>query len=137
MVREPHRLRALQVRVAGQHRVEVLARALEQHAAQLREPALRRVRRVAQVEREVGRDLVVAAAPGVQRPATGPICSRSRASTFMWMSSSAGSNGKLAALDLAERSPRGPATQRRPSSAADTIPRCPSMRAWAIDPRMS
>ena len=57
VVREPHRLRALQVRVAGQHRVEVLARARDQHAAQLEQPV-----RESRATRRAGR------APGRSRP---------------------------------------------------------------------
>ena len=69
VVGEPHRLRALEVRVAGQHRVDVLAGAREQHAAAARaSPRCAARGGVAQVEREVGRDLVVAAAAGVQAP---------------------------------------------------------------------
>ena len=68
VVREPHRLRALQVRVTGQHRARVLGGACEQHRAQLKQPRARGERGVAQIQREVGGDLVVAAAPGVQAP---------------------------------------------------------------------
>jgi thiol-disulfide isomerase/thioredoxin len=44
---------------------------------------------VAHPQPEIGRDLVVARARGVQPPGGLPISSASRASTFMWMSSSA------------------------------------------------
>ena len=72
MVGEAHRLRALQVGVAREQRVEVLARALDEDALEPGEPALGRGGRVAQVEREVRRDLVVAAAPGVEAAGDGP-----------------------------------------------------------------
>jgi hypothetical protein len=66
VVREPDRLGALQMGVAGQDRVDVLARTLGQDAPQLRQAMTRGMRRVPQVQRQIGRDLVVAAATGVQ-----------------------------------------------------------------------
>ena len=68
VVGEPHRLRALEVRVAREQRVDVLARAQGERALEPDEPALGGGRRVPQVEGEVGRDLVVAAAPRVEAP---------------------------------------------------------------------
>src|SRR5258706_271797 len=70
-MREPHRLRSLQMRVAGQHDVDLALRALDQRAAQLREGRAQLERTRAQPEQEVGRDLVVAAAAGVQLPGRG------------------------------------------------------------------
>ena len=64
---EAHRLCALQVGVAGQDRVDVLgARVRVSTRADSRIPRLVASAGVAQVEREVGGDLVVARAPGVQ-----------------------------------------------------------------------
>src|SRR5258706_11506877 len=71
-MREPHRLRSLQMRVAGQHDVDLALRALDQRAAQLRERRAQLERTRAQPEQEVGRDLVVAAAAGVQLPGNRP-----------------------------------------------------------------
>jgi hypothetical protein len=48
---------------------------------------------IAHPQAEIGRHLVVARARGVQPPAGAPTISFSRASTFMWMSSSAVENG--------------------------------------------
>ena len=72
MVRQPHRLRALEVRVAGQDGVEVLAGARREHPAQLEQAALGRRAGIAQIQGQVGGDLVVAAAPGVQAARRGP-----------------------------------------------------------------
>ena len=66
VVREQHGLGALQVRVAGQRDLGRLPRALQQHALQLVDPRRDRPALAAQVEAHVERDLVVAAATGVQ-----------------------------------------------------------------------
>ena len=95
VVREPHRLRALEMGVARQHRVEVLAGAREQHRAQLVEAA--RAPRTATSRTYRARSVAtwsLRLRPVWSRPAGSPIALDRRASTFMWMSSSAGSNGK-------------------------------------------
>ena len=66
VVREQHRLRPLQVRVAGQRDLGRLPRALQQHALQLLDAQRDRAAFAPQVEPHVERDLVVAAATGVQ-----------------------------------------------------------------------
>ena len=66
VVCESQRLGALEMRVARQDRVQVLLGAREQHAPQLREPAPDGAHGIAQEERQVRRDLVVAAATRVQ-----------------------------------------------------------------------
>src|SRR5258706_2690481 len=71
-MREPHRLRSLQMRVAGQHDVDLALRALDQRAAQLREGRAQLERTRGQPGQEGGRDLVVAAAAGVQLPGNRP-----------------------------------------------------------------
>ena len=63
---EVDRLCALQVGVAGHRPVRVLAGAREQSAHQPADLLARKQRALARVEREVGHDLVVARARGVQ-----------------------------------------------------------------------
>ncbi len=65
VVRQPDRLRPLQMGVARQDRVQVLGRAVHQDAAQLPQAEAQRARRVAQVQREVRGHLVVATASGM------------------------------------------------------------------------
>ena len=66
VVREADGLGPLQMGVAGEHRLDVLSRPLEQDTPQLEQPALGRERDVAQKQREVGRDLVVPGPAGVE-----------------------------------------------------------------------
>ena len=61
-----HRLGALQVRVAGQDDVRVLIAALDERPLQIEQQAVDVRQRVADVQLEVGRHLVVAAAGGMQ-----------------------------------------------------------------------
>ncbi len=63
---EVHRLRTLQVRVAGHRPVEVLLGAAQQARHQLTDRSLRHARALARVQREVGHHLVVARARGMQ-----------------------------------------------------------------------
>ena len=72
VVAEVHRLRALGVGVAGQRPVDVLLGAGEQRAHQLPARVVRRARLRAHEHRDVGRDLVVARARGVQLAADRP-----------------------------------------------------------------
>ena len=65
-MRERHRLRDLEVREAGQDRLDVRRGDFDQHALQLGEQCADRLDLVAQPEPDVGRDLIVARAPGVQ-----------------------------------------------------------------------
>jgi hypothetical protein len=65
-VAEQHRLRALQVRVEGHDRVAVLRGEVDQRGLHFAHARLQRGRRLHQVQTQVGRDLVVAAARGVQ-----------------------------------------------------------------------
>jgi len=65
-VGEPHRLRALQMGVAGQHRVEVLGGSFDQDAPKLQNALLGGLGNIAQIEGQVGRDLVVAASARVE-----------------------------------------------------------------------
>ena len=67
---ERHRLRGLQVREARHHRVGMLERAIDQRALVVRKRRVDAVDGVAHPELEIGRDLVVARARGVQ-PAGG------------------------------------------------------------------
>jgi hypothetical protein len=67
VVRERDRLRPLQVRVARHQRVHVLARAFEERGLEIVERVVDRVDRVEREEAERERDLVVAAAGGVER----------------------------------------------------------------------
>ena len=69
---EVDRLGALQVRVAGQRPVEVLLRAREHDAHQLRDRRARDGGALAREHREVGHDLVVARAGGVELAADRP-----------------------------------------------------------------
>src|SRR5690349_14899918 len=66
MVREEHRLGALQVRVTGQVGVAGVTRALQQYLLQTGERGDLRLALAAQPEPQRERDLVVAAAAGVQ-----------------------------------------------------------------------
>ena len=66
VMREPHRLRALEVRVTGHQRLDVIARLREQRAAKLVDAIDQTLRGRARVEPQVGRDLIVAAACGVE-----------------------------------------------------------------------
>ncbi len=66
VVGEADGLGALEVGVAGEDRVDVLPGALEQDGAQRCEAALGREAGVPEKEGEVGRDLVVAGAAGVE-----------------------------------------------------------------------
>jgi hypothetical protein len=66
VVRERHRLRDLQVGEAGQDRLGVLLGELDEGALQLGEERADAGDLVAQPQAHVGRDLVVARAPGVQ-----------------------------------------------------------------------
>ena len=136
VMRESHRLRALQVRVAGQHRVDVLAGARDQHAAQLeRGRGARRGRRRAGRARgrsrpgRCGCDRCAAARP----PRRSARAAASRRSCGCLRGA-----GRAAACRLPPRrgSPRGPATIAS-ASACGITPARPSMRACAIEPRMS
>ena len=76
-MREPlmgqsHGLGPLQVRIARQDRVDVLPCPFEEDCPQLEQCALARQADVAQEEREVRRDLVVARATGVELARHGP-----------------------------------------------------------------
>ncbi len=66
MVAEAHRLRHLQVGEAGHHEFGVALGLVDQHALHLGEQAGQGVDLLAQPQPQVGGDLVVAAAPGVQ-----------------------------------------------------------------------
>ena len=65
-MRQPHRLGALEVGVAGQDHVEFATGAFHEDGAQTEQRAPQRRNRVAHPEQEVRCDLVVAAAPAVQ-----------------------------------------------------------------------
>ena len=99
MMAEGHRLRALQMREARHHRVGMRpAPSRRAPLAGARAAASIVVDGVAHPEPEVGRDLVVARARRVQPPGRRRRSARaSRASTFMWMSSSARENVNLPA----------------------------------------
>ena len=90
-------LRRLQMGEAGHHHVGGVERALGERQLQLGDLARRARRSCRAPELEIGRDLIVARAGGVQPPGGGPMRSASRLSTFMWMSSSARENVKLPA----------------------------------------
>ena len=136
VVGEPHRLRALQMCVARQHRVEVLARARREHPAQLEQAALRGGAGVAQVEREIRRDLIVAAAPGVQAAGRGPdLLAQPRLDVHVDVFEG-GVDRKAPRPRARARSPRAPAAIAWSSSALSSPAWC-SMRAWASDSRMS
>ena len=66
VMRERHRLRALQMRVAGHDRRDVPPRDPNQRGAQLRDQRNHAGQLVAQVKPHVERDLIVARSPGVQ-----------------------------------------------------------------------
>ena len=68
MMAERHRLRALQVREAGHHGRGMHQRLLRQRLLIVAEQAMDVVDAVAHPEPEVGRDLIVARARGVQPP---------------------------------------------------------------------
>ncbi len=72
MVGEVHGLGPLQVRVAGQRPVEVLLSAVHQRAHQLPRSVVGNAGVLAHVHGDVGGDLVVARARGVQLAADGP-----------------------------------------------------------------
>ncbi len=97
MVAEGHRLRGLQMREARHHGVGMLERLLGQRALIGGERRVEAVDRVAHPQPEIGRDLVVARARGVQPPGRRPDQLGEPASTFMWMSSSARLNANLPA----------------------------------------
>ena len=69
MVAEGHRLRRLQMGEARHHRAGMPPGQPQQHALQRLQPRVGPVHGVADPELEVGRDLVVARAGGVQAPA--------------------------------------------------------------------
>src|SRR5574337_1593178 len=66
VVREAHRLSHLQVGETGHHGLDVPRRELDQRALQVGQARIDAVDLAAQPQPDVGRDLVVAAAPGVQ-----------------------------------------------------------------------
>ena len=66
VVREAHRLRALQMRVARHQRGDVLVGAIDQDAAQSIDRRRRSRRRAPRPQAQIGGDLVVARSPGVQ-----------------------------------------------------------------------
>ena len=136
VVGEAHGLRALQMGVAGQQRVEVLAGAQHERLLEPEQAALRGAGRVAQVEREVRRDLVVAAAAGVEAPGHRPDqVAQARLDVHVHVLE-ARVEGELAPLDLPADALR--ARRRRASaSSAERIPAAPSIEAWAIEPRRS
>ena len=103
MVAEGHRLRRLQMGEARHDRRGAVQRLLRQrgHAAP-RAAGRASSMRVAHPEPEVGRDLVVARAGGVQPAGRAARRSRQAAtSTFMWMSSSALEKVNVPVLDFA------------------------------------
>lgn len=69
-MREPHRLRTLQVRVARHQRVDMGARLDEQRAAQLVDQIDQLLGRADRIQPQIGRDLIIATACGVE-PAAG------------------------------------------------------------------
>ena len=138
VVGQAHGLRALQVGVAGQQRVEVRPRPERQQRLGQRPAAPRPARRRgrADVEQRVGGDLVVAAAGGVQAPAgvadqLGEAALHRRVDVLV-----AGERRR----SCSRRAPPPPApgprrSRRRPR--AGMIPQAPSMRAWAREPATS
>ena len=68
MMAERHRLRRLQVGEARHHRVGMFVGARDQRVEQAAEGRARLIDRVAHPQAEIGRDLVVAAARGVEPP---------------------------------------------------------------------
>ena len=92
-------------------------------------PSIELAGRRARVEPQIGRDLIVAAAAGVQAAPGSPICSVSRASTFMCTSSSASSHAAAAIGSSA--STRRSAAVIRSASAGGMRPRDASISACA------
>ena len=131
VVGEPHRLRALEVGVAGQHRVEVLARAREQHLLQLVQARARGARGVAQVEREVGRDLVVAAAPGVQ-PRRGGADAVAQPRLHVHVDVFERRRRTETAPTRSRRRSRRARAAARRARPRRSAPRCTSISAWAL-----
>src|SRR5204863_6958791 len=76
MVREGYRLRALKVGVAGHDSLDLVRRPGDEGPPELPQGIVQRIERVEGEEAEVERDLVVAAARGVQRAADGPVARR-------------------------------------------------------------
>ena len=114
VVRRQHRLGPLQVRVAGQDDVAVALGRVDERPLQLAQPAVEVVDGVAHPELDVGDDLVVAAAAGVQLAADvaepldqGPL--DVRVDVF-----ELDGERELAALDLGRRSRRGRRRSARP-----------------------
>ena len=68
MMAERHRLRRLEMREARHHRVGMILRPRHQRALQASEPRLHNIDGVAHPHAKVGRDLILAAARGVQAP---------------------------------------------------------------------
>ena len=68
MMPERHRLRGLQMGEAGHHRAGVGERLGRQRALQADDLRVKRVKRVANPQFEVERDLIVARARGMQAP---------------------------------------------------------------------
>ena len=89
MMAERHRLRGLQMGEAGHHGRGMLQRPRHQRMLERRQRRIGLVDGVADIKPEIGRDLVVARARGVQPACGGADQLGSRLSTFMWMSSSA------------------------------------------------
>lgn len=92
---EGDRLGALQVGEAGHDRVEMFQGLARQRLLIVAQRGIKSVDAIADVEAEVGCDLVVARTRGVQPPGRRPIRSERRASTFMCISSSAAENSKV------------------------------------------
>ena len=101
MVPEGDRLGGLEMGEARHHRVGMGERLFGERALVGGKAGIELVDGIAHPQAEVGRDLVVARARRVQAPGRpAPISSASRASTFMWMSSSARLKAKPAAFDF-------------------------------------
>ena len=83
MMPESHRLRGLQMGEARHHGGGMFQRRLDQRLLEGGQRRIGLVDGVADIEPEIGRDLIVARARGVQPSAAGPISSDSRLSTFI------------------------------------------------------
>src|SRR5262249_46462131 len=66
VVRREHRLRALQVRVARKHEIAIALGSGKQGALQLEQASVDAVERIAHPQLQVGDDLIIAAAPGME-----------------------------------------------------------------------
>ena len=135
-MREPHRLRALEVRVARHQRVDVRARLRDAaRGAARRSRRSMLARRRARTAADRSRPDRCGCAPVCSRRPASPISSISRASTFMWTSSSASSHASSPDASCASTL-RSPATIAAASSAV-IRPRAASISACAIEPATS